>query len=198
MISQRSRSGRSTVTRRKPKDSLGRILTRSPSSNVAVELGDLGDVVVGEFLALLAEALAHLLPQLAGVDELDLAAAFGALAVGDDPEVGGDAGVVEELVGQRDDGFEPVVLDDPAADLRLPDPAAPVNSGEPLKTIASREPPCSAGFIFEIMCCRNRNEPSLMRGRPAPKRPAKPCSCSSRTAFSTFFHSTPNGGLASR
>jgi len=39
----------------------------------------------------------------------------------------------------------------------------------------------------------------LMRGSPPPNRPAKPFdSCSSRTAFSTFFHSTPNGGLASR
>ena len=55
-----------------------------------------------------------------------------------------------------------------------PEPAAPVNSGEPLKTIATREPPSSGRFILEIMCCRKRNEPSLMRGRPAPKRPLKP------------------------
>ena len=86
---------------------------------VAVEPGDLGDLVGRDLLALLAQALAHLHEQLAGVDELHLAAPFGALAVGDDPEVGRDAGVVEELIGQRDDGFEPVVLDDPAADLRL-------------------------------------------------------------------------------
>jgi hypothetical protein len=25
-----------------------------------------------------------------------------------------------------------------------------------------------------IMCCRNRNDPSLMRGSPAPNRPPKP------------------------
>ncbi len=55
-----------------------------------------------------------------------------------------------------------------------PEPAAPVNSGEPLKTIARREPPSSGRFIFEIMCCRNRKLPSLIRGSPAPKRPAKP------------------------
>ena len=36
------------------------------------------------------------------------------------------------------------------------------------------------------------------RGRPGPKRPAKPCcSRSARIAFSTFFHSTPKGGLLS-
>ena len=79
-----------------------------------------------------------------------------------------------------------------------PDPAAPVNRGEPLKTIASREPPSSTGFIFESMCCKNSSDPSLIRGRPAPKRPPKPSvSCSTVISSLTFFHSTPNGGLAS-
>src|SRR5690606_29200792 len=64
-----------------------------------VELHDLVDVLLGEVLTLLAEALAHLGPRLSSVDELDLAAPFGRLAVGDDPEVGRDAGVVEELIG---------------------------------------------------------------------------------------------------
>ena len=41
------------------------------------------------------------------------------LAVGEHPDVGGDAGVVEELVGQGDDGLQPVVLDDPLADVAL-------------------------------------------------------------------------------
>ncbi len=52
-----------------------------------------------------------------GVDELDLASAVGGLAIGQHPNVGGDAGVVEHVERQRDDGFEPVVLDDPAADV---------------------------------------------------------------------------------
>ena len=77
VTSYRSRSGRSTVMRWKPKASLGRIFTRSPSVEVAVEAGDLGDLVVADLLALLAEALAHLGEQLAGIDELDLAAALG-------------------------------------------------------------------------------------------------------------------------
>ena len=41
------------------------------------------------------------------------------LAVGDDPDVSADAGVVEHLLRQGDDGFEPVVLDDPLADFAL-------------------------------------------------------------------------------
>ena len=80
-----------------------------------------------------------------------------------------------------------------------PDPAAPVKSGDPLNTMATREPPSSTGFILEIMCCRKRKLPSLMRGSPAPNLPANPSFlCSSSTSSRTFFHSTPKGGLASR
>ncbi len=83
-----------------------------------------------------------------------------------------------------------------------PDSAAPVKSGEPLKTIATRLPPLPSavtGFIFESMCWRKSSEPSLIRGRPAPKRPLSPSvSYSFSTSSLTFFHSTPNGGLASR
>ena len=35
------------------------------------------------------------------------------------PDVGGDAGVVEHVERQGDDGLQPVVLDDPAADVAL-------------------------------------------------------------------------------
>ena len=73
----------------------------------AVELGDPGDVLSGELLALLPQALAHLLPEVASVDELNLPSALGALAVGDNPEVGRDTGVVEELVWQRDVAVQP-------------------------------------------------------------------------------------------
>src|SRR6188472_4230887 len=88
-------------------------------SERSVELDELADLLVRELLALLPQALAHLHPRGAGIDELHLAASLRTLAVRDDPEVGRAAGVVEELVGKRDDGLEPVVLDDPAADLRL-------------------------------------------------------------------------------
>ena len=54
-----------------------------------------------------------------GVDELDLAAAVLRLAVGQHPDVGGDAGVVEHVQRQGDDRLQPVVLDDPAADVAL-------------------------------------------------------------------------------
>ena len=81
-----------------------------------------------------------------------------------------------------------------------PEPAPPVKSGEPLKTMARREPClCSVGRTgsnLPIMCCRKSSEPSLTRGSPAPKRPAKPrLSCSRWISFCCFFQSTPKGGL---
>ena len=94
---------------------------------VAVEAHDVGDLGVAHLLALLAEALAHLGEALPSIDQLDLALAVGRLAVADDPEVGGDAGVVEELIGQGHHRLEPVVLDDPPPDLGL---AAPGGAGE--------------------------------------------------------------------
>ncbi len=82
-----------------------------------------------------------------------------------------------------------------------PEPAPPVKSGEPENTMARREPClCSVGRTGSnllIMCCRKSSAPSLTRGSPAPKRPAKPClSCSRSISFCCFFQSTPKGGLA--
>jgi hypothetical protein len=72
-----------------------------------------------QLAVLLAEVLAQRLEPLGGVDELHLAPAVLRLAVGQHPDVGGDAGVVEHVERQGDDGLQPVVLDDPAADVAL-------------------------------------------------------------------------------
>lgn len=74
---------------------------------------------VAELLALIAEAFLHLPREVGAVDELDLAPAVLALPAGDDPDVGGDAGIVKELIGQADDGLQHVILNDPAADVAL-------------------------------------------------------------------------------
>ena len=83
----------------------------------------------GDLAALVSEALAHGSPEGGCVDELDLAPALGGLAVGEDPYVGGDTGVVEELLGQGDEGFQPVVLEYPAADLAFPAPGVSREEG---------------------------------------------------------------------
>ena len=86
---------------------------------VTEQARDDGDMAVVHFLALAAQALAHLLPEAAGVNELHEALAVVGLAVAQHPHIGGDAGVVEHVGGQADDGLHEVVLQHVAADLAL-------------------------------------------------------------------------------
>jgi hypothetical protein len=83
------------------------------------EAGNAGDMVFRELLALGAEGFPHLLVAVHGVDELDVALAVGGFVVGEDPDVGGDAGVVEHVRGQRDDSLDKVILEQVATDFRL-------------------------------------------------------------------------------
>lgn len=75
----------------------------------------------GDFAAFAAEALGHARPERVarGVHQHDLALVGGGFAVAEQPDVGADAGVVKNLLGQGDDGFDPVVFQNPAADFRL-------------------------------------------------------------------------------
>ena len=82
-------------------------------------VADALDVGGGQFAVLVAEVFAQRAEPLAGVDQLDVALALGRLAVAEQPDVGGDAGVVEDVERQGDDGLKPVVFDDPAADVAL-------------------------------------------------------------------------------
>src|SRR5437868_6161578 len=68
-----------------------------------------------DFAAFVTQALAHLYPEVCGIDELYFASSLLLFAVSEHPDVGGDAGVVEKLLGQGYDGLKPVVLQYPAA-----------------------------------------------------------------------------------
>ena len=83
-------------------------------------------VGVGDAVALVAECLGLLVELLARVDQHHPPTVTLRLLVAQQPDVGVDAGVVEELVGQHHDGVEPVVLEYPAADLALALPAVAV------------------------------------------------------------------------
>src|SRR5437588_766514 len=72
-----------------------------------------------DFAAFVAQAFAHLYPEVCGIDELYLALSLHLLAIGEHPDVGGDAGVVKELLWHGYDDFKPVVLQYPAAYLAL-------------------------------------------------------------------------------
>ena len=82
-------------------------------------VADALDVLLAELAVLLAQVLAQGPVPPGGVDQLHLAPAVLGLAVAEHPDVGGDAGVVEHVERQGDDRLQPVVLDDPAADVAL-------------------------------------------------------------------------------
>ena len=122
---------------------------------------------IGHAVAFVAEGFRLFLELLPGINEHHSAAVAGGLLVSKQPDVGEDAGVVEKLVGQHDDGVEPVVLQNPAADFALTEPQSPLESGEPLKMMAMRLPPFSGGCILASMVCRKSRAPSFTRGMPA-------------------------------
>jgi aconitate hydratase len=165
---------------------------------VTREAAPLGPIAGARVLAVLGDSITtdHISP--AGAIKVDSPAGQYLIAQGVPP---GDF----NSYGARRGNHE-VMVRGTFANVRLRNRlASPVKRGEPLKMMPMRLPPVmplpstAIGFIFEIMCWRNRREPSLIRGRPAPKRPSKRReSCSRRMASSSGFHSTPKGGLARR
>ncbi len=85
----------------------------------AIQAHQLADLILGNVLPLAAQRLAHFGVVLAAVDQLHLALSRSGLVVAEYPHIGGDAGVVEHVGGQRDDGFDQIVLQQVAANLRL-------------------------------------------------------------------------------
>jgi len=85
----------------------------------AIESHQRVDLLLGEVLALAAEGFTHLGEVLAAIDQLHLALARGGLVVAQHPHIGGDAGVVEHVGRQGDDGFDQIVLQQVTANLRL-------------------------------------------------------------------------------
>ncbi len=88
-----------------------------------MDAGDQADVIkaivitIADNIAFVAQALAHFMIKLAGIDKLNLALAVSFLLIGDDPDIGADAGIVKKLIRHGDDRFQPVVFDDPSADI---------------------------------------------------------------------------------
>src|SRR5581483_8406701 len=116
---------------------------------IAVDARDFADVVtltsraVADLVTLIAKALLHRNPHIARIDQLNLAAAWLRFPIRQNPQISRDAGVVEKLVGQSDDRFEPIVLDDPATDFRF---AAASVAGEQRGTIENDADAAAALF----------------------------------------------------
>ena len=88
---------------------------------------DAADILLGEFAILFTEVLAQGLEPLGCVDELHLALSMLGFSIGEHPDIGGNAGIIEKIERERDDGLQPVVFDDIAADIAL---ALPCIAGE--------------------------------------------------------------------
>src|SRR5262249_49280833 len=95
---------------------------------VAEDFRDFADVVrifllvgwVADAATFVAKAFFHLNPKLASIDELHLTLTGLFLPFRNYQQIGKDAVIVEELLGRRDNGSQPVFLNDPAADFAFP------------------------------------------------------------------------------
>ena len=84
-----------------------------------VDVDDSLDVSIREFTILLAEIAAQRLEPATCIDQLHFVTTRFGFLVGQHPDIGGDAGVVENVERQGDDGLQPVVLQHPTADVTL-------------------------------------------------------------------------------
>jgi hypothetical protein len=69
-----------------------------PLSKLTVTGGNLSNLVVANFMSFTAQTFTHLLVKINGIDQLHFAFTFGALFVGQYPNVCIDASVIEKLV----------------------------------------------------------------------------------------------------
>ena len=79
----------------------------------------MADLFGAQFDAFGTKAFAHFSKDAICVDELHLAFATVFLVVGDDPDVGRDACVEEEVVGHGDDSLDEIMLEEVTSDLRF-------------------------------------------------------------------------------
>src|SRR5690606_25674388 len=84
-----------------------------------VHLHNLGNLVIRNLYTFAAKTLAHLLVHARSINELYLPLTFRLLGVIQQPDIRGNASVVEQVIGQRDDGFDEVVLEKITSDFGL-------------------------------------------------------------------------------
>src|SRR5260370_5292850 len=87
---------------------------------LAVNGTDGPDLRGRNLVALGTERVRHPFREVHRVYQLHLALADWRFVVGKQPDVGSEAGVVEKLVGQVDNRLQPVILEDPSANVALP------------------------------------------------------------------------------
>ena len=109
---------------------------------------DGSDILLSHFIALGAEGFTHFAAQVHAINQLHLAFAFNGFFVRQHPHIGGDAGVVEHVGGQRDYGFEQIGFENVAADLRL---ARASPAGKQRRAIEDdANPPATLGAVAQL------------------------------------------------
>src|ERR1051326_1904556 len=83
---------------------------------------DRSDLTCRNLIAFSAERARQPLRKIHRMYQLHLTLARRRLAVGEHPYVRGKTGVVEELIRQRDNGLQPIILEDPPANFALTRP----------------------------------------------------------------------------
>src|SRR5262245_38479383 len=73
---------------------------------------------------------------------------MGFFAIGDDPDVGSNAGVVKHLLRQSDDSFEPIIFDNPFANLTFPAACPTGEKGRAVKDDSSWR---AASLLIELV-----------------------------------------------
>ena len=119
---------------------------------------------IGHAIAFVPKVFWLFLELLARVNQHHAPAMAGGLVVSQQPDVGEDAGVVEQLVGQHDDGVEPVVLQNPAADFALARAAVAVRERRAVEDDGDAAAALGGRVILANIVCRKRSAPSLTRG----------------------------------
>ena len=101
---------------------------------------------------------------------LDLPLPVFRLPVGEHPDVGGNACVVEHVEGESNDGLEPVVLDDPAPDVALPLAGVPGEQGAPVVDFCHPAPQRASRASSCWPCWRGRASVRRWYGSPGSTR----------------------------
>ena len=95
--------------------------SRFTIQHLGIDSCDLFGCLLRDFTSFRTKVLSHGAPEplSTGIDQLHFAASLGVFPVGEEPDIGLNAGIIEKVGGECDDRFNPVVFHHPAADFAL-------------------------------------------------------------------------------
>ena len=158
---------------------------------VGVQFHYLTDMAIGDDPPLVSEIPFHLIEEVNSVDQLYLALTCLRFLVRQDPDIGGDTGVEEQLIGQRDNALQPVFFDDRASDFALTAAGITRKEWRPVKDNSN---PTPVVLHLGEHVLQKQQRPIGGARRTAENLPLAFCA-SVFTAPSSDFQLTPKGGF---